>query len=106
MRGLNYYTLIRDTEEELQRLRVITRWDLCKLRRRARGNMTQEEYAEWCGVSVAVIRRLESREPYNPAWRGEQFEKILGVTMDFIMDHVEWPYGKNNELVLWGVSQK
>ncbi len=91
MKGINYYTCVRYTEEEVQRLRVITRWDLCKLRRRAWGNMNQEEYAEQCEVSVAVIQRLESREPYNPAWRSEQYEKILGVTMDFVMDHVDWP---------------
>ncbi|MDR6883578.1 ribosome-binding protein aMBF1 (putative translation factor) [Bacillus sp. 3255] len=91
MKGINYYTCVRYTDEETRQLRLVTRWDLCKLRRRAKGNMTQEEYAEWCGVSVAVIRRLESREPYNPAWRSEKFEKILGVTMDFAFDHVEWP---------------
>lgn len=66
------------------------------MRRRARGNKTQEEYAEWCGVSVSVIRRLESREPYDPAWRSESYYKILGVSIDFVMDHVVWPYKKTD----------
>jgi ribosome-binding protein aMBF1 (putative translation factor) len=91
MKGRAYYLYIRGTEEERQRLRLISRWDLCKLRRRAMGNMSQEEYAKWCGVSVSVIRRVESKDAYNPCWTSEQFKKILGVTHDFVMDHVEWP---------------
>ncbi|GAA4833122.1 hypothetical protein GCM10023310_08160 [Paenibacillus vulneris] len=96
MRGRAYFQLIRNTPEEIERLLITTRWDLCRLRRRALGNLTQEEYAEKCGVSAGVIRRLESRLPYNPAWPSERYLQILGVTFDFIIDHVIWPTTNEN----------
>lgn len=85
-----YMQIFRFTDDEENKLRLTTRQDLCRLRRRAKGNMTQEEYAKWCGVSVNLIRRVESDRPYNPDWTPEMYCKILGVTHAFVVDHIHW----------------
>lgn len=93
MKGRAYFQYLRYTPEESEKLLITTRWELCKMRRRALGNMTQEEYAAKCGVSAGVIRRVESQLPYNPSWSSKEYLSILGVSMDFAMDHIVWPTG-------------
>ena len=90
LRGIEYMRQIRFTPEEEKRLQITTRANLCKLRRRSMGNMTQKEYAEWAGVSLSVIQKLESDRPYSPCWTNAKLMKLLGVNWDFVLDFVCW----------------
>lgn len=85
-----YRLLVKPTKDEAESIRLITRQELCKLRRRANGKLTQEEYAKWCKVPLATIQKIESFRPFNPRWEDDLYLRVLGVTKDFVFDHVEW----------------
>lgn len=50
--------------------------------------LTQQQLADKAGVSLYVVKRIETNKPYDPlAWKINAIGKAIGVNIDYFIDH-------------------
>jgi transcriptional regulator with XRE-family HTH domain len=66
-------------------------FDLVRQRREELG-LSQKELAVKAGVSLYVVKRIETAKFYNPlGWKIHAVAKVLGYTIDYLHDNCVWP---------------